>query len=134
MWILIFSSLLSSPTNFKDFLKYSNVITAWNVSVFGVFLVRIFLYSHYLSIFSPNAGKYGPENSEYGQILRTALLLKKAEDAKDVKNQQDSITMFDMNSNRFQSLTISAKLSILGVWLVLKKPTYFAFFFEESKY
>ena len=42
--------------------------TAWKVSVFGVFLVRIFLYSdwiprdtEYLSVVSSNAGKYGPE-------------------------------------------------------------------------
>ena len=30
--------------------------TAWKVSVFGVFLVRI-----YLSVYGRNAGKYGPE-------------------------------------------------------------------------
>ena len=42
---------------------------AWKVSVFGVSLVRIFShldwiqrYAAYLSVFSPNAGKYGPEN------------------------------------------------------------------------
>ena len=34
--------------------------TAYKVSVFGVFLVRIFSHS------IPNAGKYGPENSKYG--------------------------------------------------------------------
>ena len=42
--------------------------TALKVSVFGVYLVRIFQHSNwirrdakYLSLFSPNAGKYGPE-------------------------------------------------------------------------
>ena len=42
--------------------------TAWNVSIFGVFLVRIFPRSDrmrrdtpYLCVFSPDAGKYGPE-------------------------------------------------------------------------
>ena len=42
--------------------------TASKVSVFGVILVRIFPHSHrkqsdtpYLSVFSRNAGKYGPE-------------------------------------------------------------------------
>ena len=42
--------------------------TAWKVSVFRVFLVSIFRhsnwirrYTEYLSVFSPNAGKYGPE-------------------------------------------------------------------------
>ena len=43
------------------------IVTAWNVSVFGVILVRIFRHSDwiqsisYLSVFSPNARKYGPE-------------------------------------------------------------------------
>ena len=44
-------------------------ITAWKSSVFGVFLVRIFPHSYwirrdteYLSVFSPNGGKYGSEN------------------------------------------------------------------------
>ena len=44
------------------------IITAWEVSIFGVFLVRIFPDSDwihrdtsYLSVFSPNAGKSGPE-------------------------------------------------------------------------
>ena len=46
-----------------------SIITAWKVSVFGVFLVRIFSHSDwarsdtkYLSISSLNARKYGPEN------------------------------------------------------------------------
>ena len=45
-----------------------NGITAWKVFVMGGFLVRIFPYSdwirrdmEYLSVSSPNAGKYGPE-------------------------------------------------------------------------
>ena len=41
--------------------------TASKVSVFGVFLVCIFPYS----VFSPNSGKYGQENSEYGQFSRS---------------------------------------------------------------
>ena len=43
-------------------------LTAWNVSVFGAFLVRIFKYlnwiwrdTEYLSVFSPNVEKYWPE-------------------------------------------------------------------------
>ena len=43
-------------------------------SVFWVILVRIFPHSEYpyLSAFSPNAGKYGPEsNSDYGHFLRS---------------------------------------------------------------
>ena len=49
----------------------------WKVSVFGYFLVRIFSHldwirrvTPYFSAFSPNAGKYGPENSKYGHFLR----------------------------------------------------------------
>ena len=56
----------------------SKEITAWKVPVFGVFLVRISLHSdwirrdtEYLSVFIPNEGKYGSENSEYGQFSRT---------------------------------------------------------------
>ena len=51
-------------------------VTAWKVSVFGIFLVRIFPYSDwirrdasYLSVFSPNAGNAEQKNSEYGQKL-----------------------------------------------------------------
>ena len=43
-------------------------ITSWTLSAFGVFLVRIFPHLNwiwrdtlYLFVFSPNAGKYGPE-------------------------------------------------------------------------
>ena len=50
----------------------STVTTAWKVSVFWVFLVRIFPHldwiqrdTPYLSLFSPNAGK---SNSEYGHF------------------------------------------------------------------
>ena len=35
--------------------------TAWKLFVLGVYLVRSFTHSEYLSEFSPNAGKYGPE-------------------------------------------------------------------------
>ena len=38
------------------------IVTGWKVSVFGVFLVHIFPHSDWIRrIFSPNAGKYGPE-------------------------------------------------------------------------
>ena len=47
---------------------FSNLTTAWKVSVFGVILVRIFPHldwiqrdASYLSVFSPDMGKYGPE-------------------------------------------------------------------------
>ena len=52
--------------------------TAWKVSVIGVILVSIFPHSDwagrdtlYLFVFSPNAGKYGPEYSKYRDFLRS---------------------------------------------------------------
>ena len=60
---------------------YLTTNTAWKVSIFGLFLVRIFSHANwirwdtsYLSIFSPNTEKYGPENSEYGYFSRSASL------------------------------------------------------------
>ena len=51
--------------------------TVWKVSLFGVFLVRIFLDSdwirrdtEYVSVFSPNAGKWGPEKIRIQTFLR----------------------------------------------------------------
>ena len=47
--------------------SFGATTTAWKVSVFGVFLVCIFPHSDWIrrdvfwSVFSPNAGKYGPE-------------------------------------------------------------------------
>ena len=52
---------------------------AWKVSVFRVFLVHIFphldwirRYIPYLSLFSPNAQKYGPEKSRIQTLPRSA--------------------------------------------------------------
>ena len=46
--------------------------TAWKMSKYGVFLIPIFPHSYwtwrdtpYLSVFSPNAGKYGLEKAPY---------------------------------------------------------------------
>ena len=54
-----------SSCSFKDEKQtYFDDNTAWIVSVFGVFLVGIFTNSVRIwSVFSPNAGKYGPEKS-----------------------------------------------------------------------
>ena len=38
------------------------------------FLVRIFPYSEYLSVFSPNAVKYGPEKTPYLDTFRTVFM------------------------------------------------------------
>ena len=50
------------------------------MSAFGVFLVRIFTHSdwirrdtEYLSVFSPNAGKYGPEKLRIGTLFTQCI-------------------------------------------------------------
>ena len=50
--------------------------TVWKLSLFGVFQVRIFPHSNwpqidtlYLSVFSPNAGKYGLKNFRIWTLL-----------------------------------------------------------------
>ena len=59
--------------------------TAWKLSIFGVFLVRISRHSDWirrdtpnLSVFSPNAGKCGlKKKSEYGHFSRSDCFRKK---------------------------------------------------------
>ena len=75
----------------KDFWETHNMhnlikdpVTAWKVSKYGVFLVRIIPHSdwirrdtEYVSVFSPNAGKYRPEkNSVFGNFLGSEYVLK----------------------------------------------------------
>ena len=55
-----------------------HIATVWKVSVFGVFLVRIFSHSkwicrdtEHLSVFSPNTGKYAPIKSPNMDIFCT---------------------------------------------------------------
>ena len=57
--------------------------TTWKVSLFGVFLVRIFLHSdwiwrdtEYLSAFSPHSGEYGPEKLRIRKFFRQCYLLR----------------------------------------------------------
>ena len=59
-----------------------NMNTVWKVSKYGIFLVRIFPYSNRirrdipnLSVFSPNAGKYGSEKTPYLDNFRAEFLL-----------------------------------------------------------
>ena len=56
-------------------LSESLILRERKVSVFRVFLVvfsRIRTeYGEIISVFSPNAEKYGPENSEYGYFSRS---------------------------------------------------------------
>ena len=50
--------------------------TAWKLSVFEVILVRIFLHSDWIHpLFSPNAGKYGPELLQKGTHLHSVWFL-----------------------------------------------------------
>ena len=71
----LFKNSFLQNTSRTKFSKESFIWSVWKVSVFGVFLVRIFPHSDwiridnpYLSVFSPNAEKYGPEK------LRTRTL------------------------------------------------------------
>ena len=55
--------------------------TTWKVAVFGVFLVIIFLhmdwirrYKEYLSVISPNAGKYGPQKIRLRTLFTQCLM------------------------------------------------------------
>ena len=57
----------------------SKTLTAWNVSKFRDFFVRICLHSDWIqkftekiSVFSPNTGKYGPERLRLGHFSRSA--------------------------------------------------------------
>ena len=61
--------------------KQDDLSNAWKVSVFGIFLVLIFPHSDwirrdtaYLSIFSPNVGKCGPEKLRIRTLLMQCLL------------------------------------------------------------
>ena len=56
--------------SFPHSLKYASPLALRHVSVLGIFLVRIFPHSdlirsdkEYLSVFSPNAAKHGPEKT-----------------------------------------------------------------------
>ena len=58
------------------------IFTAWKVSVFRVFLVCIFPYldwirrdTPYLSVFSPDAGKYGPQKLRIQTLFTQWLML-----------------------------------------------------------
>ena len=57
-----------------------SILTVSKVSVFGVFLVRIFPHLNWirrdLSVFSPNAENTDQNNSKYGHFLRSAYDLK----------------------------------------------------------
>ena len=72
--VLVYQKYLGPGSPLKSY-----NFTAWKVSVFGVILARIFPHSdwlrrdtEYLSVFSPNAGKYRPEkNSVYGHFSRS---------------------------------------------------------------
>ena len=73
--ICITSKLFQCP-NWDILLGIAILYAAWKVSVFAVFLVYIFLYSDWIrrdtshfSVFSPNAGKYGPEKLRNGDVL-----------------------------------------------------------------
>ena len=76
---LYLKKMLNSFIRAKSFAATN---TAWKVSVFRVFVVCIFSHSDwiwrdtpYLSVFSPNAKKYGSEKTPYYDIFHTSHLL-----------------------------------------------------------
>ena len=71
---IVFSvnSLMLFLHNVSSFASYEDIVTAWKYPDTEFFLIRIFSYSDwirivtpYLSVFSPNAWKYGPEKTSY---------------------------------------------------------------------
>ena len=55
------------------------ILTAWKVSIFVVFLVRIFPYSGWIRrefVFSPNTGRYGPEKLRIRTLLMQCLIFQ----------------------------------------------------------
>ena len=68
----------------------ANCNTAWKLSIFGVFLVRIFLHlcwiqrdTPYLSVFSPIAGKYKPKKNPNTNIFYEVRASKSFRFSKD---------------------------------------------------
>ena len=53
-------------------LKISIIVTAWKVFVFGVILVLISPLSN-SSVFSPNAGKYGPKKFQMRKLFMQSV-------------------------------------------------------------
>ena len=107
---LTFMSLESNRINIRCDLYF----TTWKVSLFGVFLVLIFLHSdgirrymEYLSVFSSNAGKYGPEKLRIRTLLTQYLFL--SERLKEHVN------------NRFCNILISTSQKVENA-LFLKHP------------
>ena len=66
--------------SWRSLMKVKNINTAWKRSVFVVFLVRIFPHldwiwedTLYLSVFSQNARKYGPEKLQIRTFFTQCL-------------------------------------------------------------
>ena len=83
-------------------------IMKWYRSVFGVFLVRVFRYfdwkrrdTTYLSVFSLNAEKYGPEILEYGNFSHSISLRM----FQNSKNNWVGFVCFFMTSSKVPKLT-----------------------------
>ena len=73
------------------------IITAWEVSLFGVFLVGIFPHSDliqtdkdYLSLFGPNVGKYGPEKLQIRTLFNKHRMFLDKKNTFPVKRESTS--------------------------------------------
>ena len=88
----------------------------WNVSKYGVFSGPYFpAFPAYLSVFSPNVGKYGPEKTPYLDIFDAVKVLEK--EHKTFSNN------FDKNLVLIEK-SFGNRLSFLGgIVKVVKKIT-----------
>ena len=122
------------------------LITAWHVSVFAVFLVRIFPHSDwirrdtsYLSVFSPNAGKYGPEITPYLDTFHTVQYCVKRFRIRSysgphssqifphldwIRRDTEYLSVFSPNAGKYgpEKLRILTRFTYwMGVWSWLKE-------------
>ena len=76
VWIFISSTNLFTKNHV--IYQHKRTITLSKMcSNMELFLVRIFLYSDWIPVLSPNTGKYGPEINPYLDTFHAVLMIKK---------------------------------------------------------
>ena len=101
------------------------IITAWEVSVFGIFLVRIFPYSdlmqtdkEYLSVFSPNMGKYGPEKLQIRTLFKKHRMFLDKKNTFPVKRETTSSQkIIETDGRQF------CRTGLLGFSIIIEIPS-----------
>ena len=100
----------------------------WKVSLFGVFLARIFP----LSIFSPSAGKYGPENLRirtlftqcYWSMLRPMMQFLQGT---TISPQPSELVIFLKNVRVEKSLVVAYEFNLLQLFIGKQKTNIHTF-------